>query len=98
MEQLHVVLIDVACDRLALSVADVDCARIVHSSPDACSIAIRARTRNLRVRSARQSNRCQREVLFIIEVTEENGCSGTVEAGVSSRVFRLLRLNLSRPT
>jgi hypothetical protein len=45
-QPLHRVLIDVIRDRLAIGVADLDCARIVHTSPDARSIAVRACLRN----------------------------------------------------
>ena len=89
MEPLHRVLIDAVGDRLALSVADVNCARIVHTSPDPCNIAVQACSRNARVAAAGLSIRRQRKRLFIVEVAEENGRSRTVKARVSGWVFRM---------
>jgi len=87
--KLHRVLIDVVGDRLALNVADVDCARIVHTSPHPHSIAVQACSRNLGVRAAGLSKRRQRKRLFIVEVAEENGRRRTGKARVSSWVFRM---------
>ncbi len=91
MEPLHRVLIDVVGDRLAYAVADLDRARVVHSAPDPGIVTVRACLHDVGVRAARLTGGRQRKSLLWPEVTEENGRSGAVEAGVPGRVFRVGR-------
>ena len=91
LELLHRVLIDVIGDRLAYAVADLDCARVVHAAPDSGVVTVRARLRDAGVRAVRLTGGRQRKSLLWSEVTEENGRSGTIEAGVPGRIFRVRR-------
>src|SRR5258707_9756134 len=52
---LHRVFVDVSGNRLALGVADLHRARIVHAAPDPCVVPVRARLGNAGVRAARLS-------------------------------------------
>ena len=65
VEPLHRVLIDVVRDRLALGVADLDGARVVHAAPDSSVVAVRARLGDVGVRAARLSGCCQRKRLSL---------------------------------
>ena len=90
-EPLHRVLIDVVGDRLAYAVADLDCARVVHSAPDPSIVTVRACLRDVGVSAVRLTGGRQCKNLLWPEVTEENGRSGAVEAGVPGRIFRVRR-------
>lgn len=90
-EPLHRVLIDIVGDGLAYAVADLDCTRIVHSTPDPGSVTVRTRLRDVGVRAGRLTGGGQRKSLPTPEVTEENGCSSTIEAWVPSSIFRVGR-------
>ena len=77
-EQLHRIAIDVVGDRFANAVADLDCTRVVHSTPYSRVIAVGACLRNAGIRTARQTGRRQRKNLSWPELTQENGGSTTI--------------------
>ena len=90
-KRLHGVLIDIPGDRLALGIADVDCAWVVHATPNSSLVTVRARLRDAGIGAARLTGGRQGEGLLGREVAEQNGRSCTVEAGVPGRVFRVRR-------
>ena len=79
MDSLHRVLINVIGDCLAFGIADGDCARIVHTSPDPRGVTLCSRLRDAGVYETRLSRR-QPKCLLVVEVDEENRCGGAVEA------------------
>src|SRR5262245_47419337 len=92
VDRLHGILIDVVGDRRAHAVADLNGARVVHTTPDSSAVTIGARLGNAGIRPVRLPGRCQRKRLLLTrEVTEENGRSRTVRAGVPGRIFRMRR-------
>jgi len=61
---LHRVLIDVVGNRLAYAVADLDCARVVHATPDPAIVTVRACLRDAGVHAARLTGGRQCKSLF----------------------------------
>lgn len=76
-------LIDIVGDRLAYAIADLDCARVVHATPDTSVVTVRSSLRDAGVHAARLIGSGQCKDLLGFEVTEENGGSGACPAGYS---------------
>src|SRR5215207_5173592 len=91
MQPLHRTPIDVVRDRSPDRIADLDRARIVHAAPYAGVVAVFARQRDAGIRAWWLRGRRKGKRLGVAEVTEKNGCSRPIEAGVPGRIFRVRR-------